>query len=115
MSNQTDKFFNEVLGHAEELVSRHEEILTQIELGRMKWRTIRPTDRYITKLWPLEMLLAKYGAIVLRDDFWEDISRVLGIGKRQRLQIRNYSLRYMREIIHRQRKEKMQKEWQRRL
>ncbi len=74
-----------------------------------------PVEKCVGEYWPLEMLLAKYGAIVLRDDFWADISRVLGIGKRQRLQIRNYSLRYMREIIHRQRKEKMQKEWQRRL
>jgi hypothetical protein len=76
---------------------------------------LKPTDRHITKFWPLEMLLAKYEAIVLRNDFMADISRVLGIEKRQRLQARKHALKNLRKISHQQRKEKMQKEWQRQL
>ena len=63
MPKLSDDFKNEVLSHAAELVRRYKEILKQIEQDRKKGRTIRPTDRQINKFWPLEMLLAKYGAI----------------------------------------------------
>lgn len=115
MPKLSDNFKNEVLSYAEELVSRHKEILTEIEQDRRKGQAIKPTDRHITKFWPLKMLLVKYGAFVLRDDLRADITPLLGIRKRQQLQFRKYALRYLRDMYHRQRKEKMQKEWQRQL
>ena len=95
MPKLSDVFKNEVLNHAEELVNRYKEILKEIEQDRKKGRTIRPTDRQIHKFWPLEMLFAKYGAIVLRDDFTVEVSRVLEIRKKQRLQARKHALRYL--------------------
>ncbi len=115
MPKLSDDFKNEVLSHAEELVSRHKEILTKIEIDRKEGRTIRPTDSHITKFWPLKMLLVKYGAFVLRVDLRADITPLLGIGRRQRLQVRKHALKYLKDISIRQRKEKMQQEWQRQL
>ena len=116
MPKLSEVFKNEVLSHAEELVNRYKkimkEILKEIEQDRKKGRTIRPTDKQIHKFWPLEMLLAKYGAIVLRDDFTVEVSRVLEIRKKQRLQARKHALRYLYENTHHQRKEKMKQEWQ---
>ncbi len=116
MLKESDNFKNEVLNYAKELAARHHEFMRAKELCKKKGRPIHSTYRNIGKYWHLEMLIAKYGAIVLREDFTPDISHILGIeGKKQRRNAFRRAFGIVKGNHNRVRKEKMQNEWQRRL
>ena len=115
MTKLSDAFKNKVLNHAEELVSRHKILMKTIKRDRKKGLPIRPTDRHVGKYWPMEMLLAEYGAIILRDEFLPAVFHALGIGKSKRLKAITHAMCCLRCISNRQRKEKMQQEWQKQL
>ena len=115
MPKLSNEYKNEVLNHAEELVNRHKILMKGINRDRKKGLPPRTIDRHIGKYWPLEMLLTEYGAIVLGDDFLPDVFHALGIGKSKRLKAITHAMCCLRGISNRQRKDKMQQEWQKQL
>ena len=92
----------EVLNYAKELVDRHQKLMQEKKQNKQNGRPIRPSAKRIGKYWPLEMLVSKYGALLLQEDLLKKVFKEIGVTKRQQIKALLHANDYFRRIQKRQ-------------